>query len=123
MAKMFFSLGFWMTIVLFVALGYAFGYANSADCPGPMNCAFASWASRDQNPGLENEPLTSDVSSRSECPPDAATRENDLSFRQFANLQAGQSTYAPGLSLTITRRGDRDRLNICPGPIEIPPHY
>ena len=35
MAKMFLSLGFWMTIVLFVALGYALG---RAECPGSMNC-------------------------------------------------------------------------------------
>ena len=39
MAKMFFSLGFWMTIVLLIALGYAFGYALGADCPGSMNCS------------------------------------------------------------------------------------
>jgi hypothetical protein len=33
MAKMLLSLGFWMTIVLFIALGYALG----ADCSGSMN--------------------------------------------------------------------------------------
>jgi len=33
MAKMLLSLGFWMTIALFIALGYALG----ADCSGSMN--------------------------------------------------------------------------------------
>ncbi len=32
MAKMFLSLGFWMTIVLFIALGYAFDLAWGAEC-------------------------------------------------------------------------------------------
>src|SRR5271167_1891525 len=31
MAKIFLSLGFWMTIVLFIALGYAFDFAHGAE--------------------------------------------------------------------------------------------
>ncbi len=37
MAKMLLSLGFWMTIVLFIALGYALG----ADCSGSMKTVVA----------------------------------------------------------------------------------
>jgi len=29
MARMFFSLGFWMTVVLFIALGYAFSLTHA----------------------------------------------------------------------------------------------
>ena len=36
MAKMFFSLGFWMTIVLFIALGYAFDSRRVAQ--SRLNC-------------------------------------------------------------------------------------
>ncbi|MGA7869915.1 MAG: hypothetical protein WCA22_03360 [Candidatus Binatus sp.] len=126
MAKMFFSLGFWMMIVLFIALGYAFGYALGADCPGSMNCvagrsAIASSALQDKSRSLESDLGPGESASGSRCAPQATLRENGLSFRQFANLQAGDSTYAPGLSITITRHPDR--VSVCPGPIEIPPRY
>jgi len=126
MAKMFFSLGFWMTIVLFIALGYALGYAIGAECPGSTHCgdgqsAVTSLALQDESRSLESDLKASDVASRSRCAPQATLRENDLSFRQFANLQAGDSTYAPGLSITTTRQPDH--VSICPGPIEIPPLY
>ena len=122
MAKMFLSLGFWMTIVLFIALGYALG----SECPGSMNCGdrhttLAPSFLSDENPNFEIDPRASDVIPRSRCAPLASPRSSNLSdFQQMANLQAGGPTYAPGLSLTITRRPPR--MSLCPGPIEIPRH-
>jgi len=73
MAKMFFSLGFWMTIVLFIALGYALGalgYSFGADRAGSMNCAArqsarASSMLADENRGLQSDLRASDVFPRS----------------------------------------------------------
>jgi hypothetical protein len=125
MAKMFFSLGFWMTIVLFVALGYAFGHAFGSECSGSMNChdgriEFTSHSLKDENRSLENEPRASDVVRGSRCAPNATPRSNGLDFQQMANLQAGAPTYAPGLSFTIERQSPQ--MSVCPGPIEIPRH-
>jgi hypothetical protein len=125
MAKMFFSLGFWMTLVLFMALGYAFNQAWGAECVGSMNCgfrraAFASTAPSEENPHFENDLGASDVARRRRCAPDATARGNYPDFQQMANVQAGSPTYAPGFSLTITRRPPE--LSLCPGPVEIPRH-
>ena len=73
MAKMFFSLGFWMTIVLFIALGYALGalgYSFGADCAGAMNCddgqsAIASSVLAGENRSLQSDLRASDVFPRS----------------------------------------------------------
>jgi len=124
MAKMFFSLGFWMTLVLFIGLGYVFG----ADLPDFMDHGKAaqavevSWVDQqpstlqqyqDQNPG---DARTSDFPLPAGCIPDA-TPHTDSMFPQIANLQRGGSMYAPGLSLTIT---ERPQVSVCPGPVEIP---
>ncbi len=120
MAKMFFSLGFWMTIVLFIALGYALG----AECSGSIDCGyrhstFTSSASSDESLRHSDPPAT-DVFSRRRCAPDAALRGNLSDFQQMANLQAGGPTYAPGFSLRITSRPPE--ANLCPGAIQIPRH-
>ncbi len=46
MGKMFLSLGFWMTILLFIALGYTFQYAWGAECPDATNCGYTRSALR-----------------------------------------------------------------------------
>jgi hypothetical protein len=135
MAKMFMSLGFWMTILLFIALGYAFDYAWGSECGGPINainCGYthatrassispASWISPDENQHFENELGASDDVRRHRCASNSSPRTDYPDFQQMANLQAGDApVYAPGLSLTITRRPPEATL--CPGPIEIPRH-
>ena len=125
MGKMFFSLGFWMTIVLFIALGYAFRSASGAECPASMNCGyqravFGTSASSSENWNFENDLRGRDVARSARCAPNAVPRSNYLDFQQMANLQAGGPTYAPGFSLTITRRPPE--VSLCPGPIEIPHH-
>jgi hypothetical protein len=131
MAKMFFSLGFWMTMVLFVGLGYVFG----ADLPDWMDHGRAAQASavswspdqqssvqqyQDQNPGDDSR---SDFPVRPGCPPDA-TLHNQSMFPQVANWQRGGSMYAPGLSITISDgpqgSSDGPQASLCPGPVEIP---
>ena len=124
MAKMIFSLGFWMTIVLFIALGFAFDHAWGSECPDSLNCgfqhvAFASSDSSVDNPHFENDLGASDVDRRRRCAANATSRADYPDF-QVANLQAGAPTYAPGFSLTLTRRPPEAAL--CPGPIEIPRH-
>lgn len=124
MAKMIFSLGFWMTIVLFIALGYAFDRAWGSECPDSLNCgfrhvAFASSDSSDENRHFENDLGASDVDRRGRCAANATSR-GDYPDYQVANLQAGAPTYAPGFSLTLTRH--RPQASLCPGPIEIPRH-
>jgi hypothetical protein len=126
MGKMFLSLGFWMTILLFVALGYAFNYAWGAECTDSINCGstrttFASSVYSDENRHFENDPGASDVARRHRCVPDTSQRTDYPDFQQMANLQAGnRPVYAPGFSLTITRRPPE--VSLCPGPIEIPRH-
>jgi len=120
MAKMFFSLGFWMTIVLFIVLGYAFGYVLDESGIGSTYESVTS-ALRHEFRGTANQPAPGDVAGRNKCAPQTISRGDDLSFRQFANLQAGERTYAPGLSFSFARHPDR--IRVCPGPIEIPPLY
>jgi len=119
--KIILSAGFWLTMVLFVALGYALG----DECPGSgsMSCAsrpsaLATSILQDENRDFGNDARASDALRRSRCAPRAALRGTDPSFPQIANWQRGGSMYAPGLSLTITRRPDH--LTLCPGPVEIP---
>jgi hypothetical protein len=127
MAKMFLSLGFWMTIVLFIALGYTFKSAYGAECAGLTNCGytpvgFASSTLPDENQHFENDlgASNSDVARRRPCVASASPATYP-DFQQMANLQAGdRPVYAPGLSLTMTRRPPE--LRLCPGPIEIPRH-
>jgi hypothetical protein len=124
MAKMIFSLGFWMTIVLFIALGFAIGHASGSECEGSMNCgvrhvAFASSTSSVDNPHFENDLGASDVDRRRRCAANATSRSDYPDF-QVANLQAGGPTYAPGFSLTLTRKPPQ--ASLCPGPIEISRH-
>jgi hypothetical protein len=107
--KIILSAGFWVTLALFVALGYAF----SAECPGSVNCsdehaALSSPASQYQDRSFENDARASD--SRSKC------KRGDAMFPQVANWQRGGSMYAPGLSITVTGH----HATLCPGPVEIP---
>jgi hypothetical protein len=126
MAKMFLSLGFWMTILLFIALGYAFDRAWGAECADPMNCAYrpttsASSDFSDENRHFGNDLGAGDVAHRIRCASNPTSPSNYPDFQQMANLQANDSpTYAPGLSLTITRRPPE--MSLCPGPVEIPRH-
>ena len=126
MGKMFLSLGFWMTILLFIALGYTFEYAWGAETSGAMNRgytrpAFASSDFSGRNLHFENDLGASDVARSRRCAPTASTRTDYPDFQQMANLQAGdRPVYAPGLSLTLTRRPPK--VALCPGPVEIPRH-
>lgn len=118
MAKMFLSLGFWMMIVLFFALGYTFKAVYGAEC---LNCgARQAPVVSNENRHFENDLGASDVARRLRCAPNATVPSNDLDFQQMASLQQGGPSYAPGVSLTITRRPQQVRL--CPGPVEIPRH-
>ena len=127
MAKMIFPLGFWMTIVLLIVLGYALsavGYSFGADCAGPMNCgdgqsAIASVLS-DENQGLLSDLRAGDISPDSKCATNGTLRGNISDFPQMADLEAGSTTYAPGLSLAIASR--LSRVSLCRGAIEIPRH-
>lgn len=124
MAKMFLSLGFWMTIVLFIALGYAFRNAYGAECAGSAYCGytraeFVSSILPDENQHFENDPGANDR--RHRCVSNPSPRNDYPDFQQMANLQAGdRPVYAPGFSLTITPRPPE--LSLCSGPIEIPRH-
>jgi len=127
MAKMFLSLGFWMMIVLFIALGYTFRSASGAECAGLANCGytpvgFASSILPGENQHFENDLGTndSDVARRRPCVAGGSPVSNP-DFQQMVNLQAGdRPIYAPGFSLTMTRRPPE--LSLCSGPIEIPRH-
>jgi hypothetical protein len=115
--KIILSAGFWLTIAVFVALGYALG----DECPGAMNCAgrpsaLATSILQDENRDFAKNARASDI--RSRCAPRATLRGTDPSFPQIANWQRGGSMYAPGLSLTMTRRPNH--VTLCPGPVEIP---
>jgi len=127
MGKMFLSLGFWMTILLFIALGYAMNSAWGSECSGGVNCGYTRTTPAstdfsdfsDENRQFENNSVASDVARR-RCPADASATSHYLDFQQMASLQAGGPVYAPGLSLTFSRRPADTTL--CPGPVEIPRH-
>jgi hypothetical protein len=123
MAKIFLSLGFWMTIVLFIALGYALGYAHcaeDADSIGDQHPATARSVLPDENQRDANNIRAGDVVPRSRCPQSATPRSNIADFDQMANLQEGGPAYASGFSFSISRHPSQ--LTLCPGPIEIPRH-
>jgi hypothetical protein len=122
MGKMFLSLGFWMTIVLFIALGYAFNSAHGAEC---LNCGVQQPTDGvsvvpNESRHFENDLGPNDVARERRCAPNTVVRPSDPEFQQMANLQQGGPSYAPGISFTLTRRPPEVRL--CPGPIEIPRH-
>ena len=137
MAKMFMSLGFWMTIVLFMALGYAIDRAWGAECAGSINstnCGYThamrassispvAWTSPDENQNfqIENGLVANDEVRRRRCAQNASPRIDYPDFQQMANLQAGDApVYAPGFSLNVTRRPPE--VTLCPGPVEVPRH-
>jgi hypothetical protein len=125
MAKMFFSLGFWMTIVLFIALGYALGYVidekGLGSSSGVAGATLTSSALHDEYRSLESDLSAADIAARNVCTPQTASRDDDSLFRQVPNLQAADRTYVPGLSFSIMHHPSR--IRVCPGPIEIPPLY
>ena len=116
------SAGFWVTIIVFVVIGYALGDvcpAGSMKCgPGAENLAIATSVLQDENRNPESDPRASDSFARSRCAPEASSHSTNPSFPQIANWQRGGSMYAPGLSLTMTRRPHH--VTLCPGPVEIP---
>jgi hypothetical protein len=116
MAKMIFSLGFWMTIVLFIALGYALGYVVDESGVGAPYGTKVTSLFHDEYPGV-----LSDVAGHNKCASQTTSRDDDFLFRQFANLQASDRRYAPGLSFSVAHHPDR--IRVCPGPIEVPPLY
>ena len=120
MAKLFLSLGFWMTIVLFIALGYAFDFAHGAEYSETAidHPAIATSILQDQRVAANDLQGSDVVPSR--CPQNATPRSNIADFQQMANLQEGGPAYAPGFSFSITR--EPPQLSACPGPIEIPRH-
>ncbi len=122
MAKIFLSLGFWMTIVLFIALGYAFDFAHGAEYSETAidHPAISTPISQDKNLRAANDLQGSDVVPRSRCTQSATPRSNIADFPQMANLQEGGPAYAPGFSFSITRQPPQ--LSACAGPIEIPRH-
>jgi hypothetical protein len=120
MGKMLTSLGFWMTIVFFVALGYAFsavGTSFGADCVGTMDCsappsALATSIIEDDNQKVAMAEQTNPTP----CPPTAPIRA-DQPFQQ--NWQRGGSMYAPGLSIAVATE-PHQQVSLCPGPVEVP---
>jgi len=106
--KIILSGGFWVTLVLFVALGYAFAAEQSVT---------ASSSAQYRSQTLENNTRASDSIEGSRCAPGSARRAADPSFPQVANWQRGGSMYAPGLSFTLT---SKSHVTLCPGPVEIP---
>jgi hypothetical protein len=106
--KIILSAGFWITLVVFIALGYAFGDEQSVT---------PSSAPQYRSQTFENDVRTSDSAARSSCAP-ATARGADPMFPQVSNWQRGGSMYAPGLSLTLTSKPRH--LTLCPGPVEIP---
>jgi hypothetical protein len=120
MAKMFFSLGFWMTIVLFISLGYVFG----AEVPNPL--AYSAEQTtidgplqpRDEAPQYLNETNTGDAGQDRElrgCP----NNEGPNKFPQSLSAERQELRYAPGFSFTF---GDKPlrQSHLCAGPVEIP---
>jgi hypothetical protein len=124
MAKMIFSLGFWMTMVLFIGLGYVFGadLPDWADHGKAAQAVAVGWSPDEQSPSLQqyqDQPgaeRTSDFPLPAGCRPDA-TPPTDSMFPQTANWQRGGSMYAPGVSLTFS---DNHQVSLCPGPVVIP---
>ena len=124
MTRIIFSAGFWVTVLVFIAFGYA--HALGDVCPaGSMKCgvstenlAIATSVLQDENRKSESEVRASDVSRSIRCAPEGASRGTDPSFPQIANWQRRGSMYAPGLSLTMTRRPEH--VTLCPGPVEVP---
>ena len=102
------SAGFWITLVLFVALGYAFADEQSLT---------ASSAAQYKSQTFDNDARASDSLERSRCGSGSARRADDPTFPQVANWQRGGSMYAPGLSFTLT---SKSHVTLCPGPVEIP---
>ena len=92
--------------------------AGAVGVAGAEHLAIATSVLQDENRKSESDARASDTFDRSRCAPEAAARSTAPSFPQIANWQRGGSMYAPGLSLTMTRRPHH--VTLCPGPIEIP---
>ena len=107
MDKIILSGGFWLTLVLFVVLGYAFGAEQS------VTASSAQYRSQT----FANDARASDSIERSRCAPGGAARAADPTLPQVANWQRGGSMYAPGLSFTLS---SKSHVALCPGPVEIP---
>lgn len=120
MAKMFFSLSFWMTIVLFISLGYVFG----AEVPSPMayraeeQTISGPLAPRDVTPlyldetnhnaGVEDRELRG-------CPSD----ESPNRFPPSYSADRQEPRYVPGLTFMLGDKPPR-MSRLCAGPVQIP---
>ena len=127
MAKMIFSLGFWMTIVLFIALGLRIRPRMGLRVPRFAELRLSTrlrshhLTFQIDNPHFENDLGASDVARRRRCAANATSRSDYPDFQQMANLQAGdRPTYAPGI--LAHDNPSPSEVSLCPGPIEIPRH-
>jgi hypothetical protein len=121
MAKMFFSLGFWMTIVLFISLGYVFG----AELPSPLNYSAEEHtiggplAPRDEasqyvDQNNQNGAAVEDRELRG-CP----SNESPNKFPPSYSAERQGPRFAPGLTFTLGDKPAR-MSSLCAGPVEIP---
>jgi hypothetical protein len=124
MTRIIFSAGFWVTVLVFIVFGYAHALGDVCP-PGSMKCgvstenlAIATSVLQDENRKSESDVRASDSLAESRCAPEATAHSTNPSFPQIANWQRGGSMYAPGLSLTMTRRPEH--VTLCPGPVEVP---
>jgi hypothetical protein len=119
MAKMFFSLGFWMTIVLFISFGYVFGaeFPHLTTYSAEEKSMDAPVAPRDEAPlyldSTNRYGAGTEDRERSECAPEPLDK-----FPPSYSAERQELRYAPGLSITL---GDKPRRpSLCAGPVEIP---
>ena len=121
MAKMFFSLGFWMTIVLFVSLGYVFG----AELPSPM--AYRAEEQTVDGPLAPRDEASQYLDQTNQYNAGAKDRElrgcsSNVSPNKFPpsySAERQEPRFAPGLSFTLG--GNSPRMSsLCAGPVEIP---
>jgi hypothetical protein len=120
MAKMFFSLGFWMTIVLFVSLGYVFG----AELPSPTTYSAEEQTiegplvPHDQASQYLDQTNQRDVGAQDRELRGCPSNENPNKFPPSYSAERQEPRYAPGLTFTL---GDKPRSSsLCAGPVEIP---
>lgn len=121
MAKMFFSLGFWMTIVLFVTLGYVFG----AELPSPMayraeqQTIYESLASRDEASQYLDQSNHNGAAAEDRELPGCPSNESPNKFPRSYSADRQEPRFAPGLSFSLG--GNPPRMsNLCAAPVEIP---
>jgi hypothetical protein len=121
MAKQFFSLGFWMTIVLFISLSYVF----AAEVPSPTTYEAEEQTiqgplvPREEAPNYVDETNTYSAGAedrdRRGCPSD----EGSNKFPPSYSAERRELRFAPGLTFTLGDKPSR-MSSLCAGPVEIP---